>query len=68
MDLNIHNQRFLVCGASSGFGCATAKALLREGAHVIAVARREELLKSIYSHFGSHDRNNCRRSYRYQNH
>lgn len=53
MDLNIDNQRFLVCGASSGFGCATAKILLQEGAQVIAVARREELLKNIFSDFGS---------------
>lgn len=53
MDLNIDSQRFLVCGASSGFGCATAKALLQEGAYVIAVARRKELLKNIYSDFGS---------------
>ena len=53
MDLNIHNQRFLVCGASSGFGYATAKTLLREGAYVIAVARREERLKKNYSDFGS---------------
>ncbi len=53
MDLNIDNQRFLVCGASSGFGCATAKALLQEGAYVIVVARREELLKNIYAGYGA---------------
>jgi len=51
MDLNIGNQRFLVCGASSGFGCAIAKTLLQEGASVLAVARREELLKNTFSDF-----------------
>ncbi len=41
MDLRIKDQRFIVCGASSGFGRGIAELLLDEGANVIAVARRE---------------------------
>ncbi|MDZ7681510.1 MAG: SDR family oxidoreductase [Fodinibius sp.] len=47
MDLNIENQRFIVCGASSGFGRAIAELLLQEGANVIAVARRENKLNEL---------------------
>ncbi|WP_138432099.1 SDR family oxidoreductase [Fodinibius saliphilus] len=47
MDLEIKGQRFIVCGASSGFGRAIAELLLDEGAHVIAVARREEKLNEL---------------------
>jgi 3-oxoacyl-[acyl-carrier protein] reductase len=47
MDLKISNQRFIVCGASSGFGRAIAEQLLNEGAHVIAVARREQKLNEL---------------------
>jgi 3-oxoacyl-[acyl-carrier protein] reductase len=47
MDLQIKNQRFLICGATSGFGLAIAQALLAEGAFVIAVARDEEKLKAL---------------------
>lgn len=47
MNLNIQAQRFLVGGATSGFGKAIAEALIAEGAHVIAVARGEEKLKAL---------------------
>lgn len=47
MDLKISDQRFIVCGASSGFGRAIAESLLNEGAEVIAVARRENKLKEL---------------------
>lgn len=47
MDLKINDQRFIVCGASSGFGRSIAKQLLDEGAHVIAVARREQKLNEL---------------------
>lgn len=47
MDLKISDQRFIVCGASSGFGRAIAEQLLDEGAAVIAVARREEKLQEL---------------------
>ncbi len=47
MDLNIKDQRFIACGASSGFGRAIAEQLLDEGANVIVVARRKELLQEL---------------------
>ncbi|SMO79132.1 SDR family oxidoreductase [Gracilimonas mengyeensis] len=51
MDLNITDQRFVVCGASSGFGEAIARQLLIEGAHVVLVARRGNLLQEKFGHF-----------------
>jgi 3-oxoacyl-[acyl-carrier protein] reductase len=48
MDLQVKDQLFIVCGASSGFGNAIAKALLAEGASLIAVARREEMLHELH--------------------
>ncbi|HYG85486.1 MAG TPA: SDR family oxidoreductase [Azospirillum sp.] len=41
MDLGIANRRALVLGASRGLGAASARALLAEGATVIAAARTE---------------------------
>jgi len=52
MDLKINEQRFIVCGASSGFGRAIAEQLLEEGASVIAVARRKEKLQELQDEFG----------------
>lgn len=52
MDLQINNQAFLVCGATSGFGKGTATALLNEGAKVIGVARKEEGLNEMAYKFG----------------
>lgn len=52
MDLEIKDQRFIVCGASSGFGRAIAERLLQEGSSVIAVARREEKLSELKEQFG----------------
>ncbi len=52
MDLEIKDQRFIVCGASSGFGRAIAERLLREEASVIAVARREKKLAELSEEFG----------------
>jgi 3-oxoacyl-[acyl-carrier protein] reductase len=49
MDLQFNQQLFIVGGATSGFGKAIALALLEEGANVIAVARNEEKLKTIYT-------------------
>jgi len=51
MNLKLSNQRFIVCGASSGFGQAIAKQLLLEGAHVIVVARRGDKLRELYRNF-----------------
>ncbi|MDX1585385.1 MAG: SDR family oxidoreductase [Balneolaceae bacterium] len=52
MDLNIKGQRFIVCGASSGFGRAIAERLLMEGGSVIAIARRDEKLAELQEEFG----------------
>lgn len=51
MDLELTNQRFIVCGASSGFGEAIARQLLIEGARVALVARRGDRLREKFSHF-----------------
>ena len=49
MDLKVKQQRFVICGASSGFGEAIARQLLSEGARVVLVARRGELLREKFS-------------------
>ncbi len=51
MDLKLTGQRFVVCGASSGFGEAIARALLTEGANVVLAARRGNVLKDKFEHF-----------------
>ncbi len=51
MDLKLTDQRFIVCGASSGFGNAIARQLLIEGAKVVLVARRGDKLRESFSHF-----------------
>jgi 3-oxoacyl-[acyl-carrier protein] reductase len=48
MNLELNGQLFIVGGATSGFGRATAEKLLAEGATVIVVARGGEELKKIY--------------------
>ena len=47
MDLQLKDKLFIVCGASSGFGKAIARSLVKEGAKIIAVARGEEKLKLL---------------------
>lgn len=51
MDLEIKDQRFIVCGASSGFGRAIAELLLKNGAQIIAVARRKKELAELENAF-----------------
>jgi len=51
MDLKLTDQRFIVCGASSGFGNAIARQLLIEGASVVLVARRGDKLRDSFNHF-----------------
>ena len=46
MDLGITGKWALVCGASKGLGLGCAEALVREGVHVLIVARGEETLKA----------------------
>ena len=47
MDFQIQNSLFVVCGATSGFGLAVAKALINEGARVSVNARTETKLKDF---------------------
>jgi 3-oxoacyl-[acyl-carrier protein] reductase len=51
MDLKITNHRFLIGGATSGFGQAVANSVLKEGANVIALARDENKLKTLQASF-----------------
>ncbi|WP_340105754.1 SDR family oxidoreductase [Rhodohalobacter sp. 8-1] len=51
MDLKLKDQRFIVCGASSGFGQAIATQLLLEGASVIVIARRGDVLREKFSNY-----------------
>lgn len=47
MDLLLKNKFFIVCGATSGFGLATTKHLIADGARVMGVARTTEKLEKI---------------------
>ncbi len=51
MDLKVKQQRFIICGASSGFGEAIARQLLNEGAWVVLIARRGELLREKFADY-----------------
>jgi 3-oxoacyl-[acyl-carrier protein] reductase len=51
MDLKLKDQRFVICGASSGLGQATARQLLIEGANVVLVARRGDEMSTYFRHF-----------------
>ena len=46
MDLGIAGRHALVCGASKGLGFGCAQALVREGVHVLIVARGAEVLQA----------------------
>ncbi len=46
MDLGIAGKWALVCGASKGLGLGCAQALVREGVHVLIVARGAEALEA----------------------
>ncbi len=51
MDLQIKNHTFIVCGATSGFGKATAIALMNDGAKVIGIARQQDGLDYMKEQF-----------------
>jgi NAD(P)-dependent dehydrogenase (short-subunit alcohol dehydrogenase family) len=46
-NIDLHGKRILLTGASSGIGAVAAEKLAAEGATVIAVARREQLLNGV---------------------
>ncbi|MGB7236680.1 MAG: SDR family oxidoreductase [Rhodococcus sp. (in: high G+C Gram-positive bacteria)] len=54
MDLELTGKTAIVGGASSGLGLATAEALANEGAHVVMVGRRPDLLKFHADRIGAH--------------
>src|SRR3954469_19451863 len=47
MNLDLKSKTAVVTGASIGIGRAIAKALALEGARVVAVARRQDLLEKL---------------------
>ena len=49
MDLGIAGKWALVCGASKGLGLGCAQALVREGVHVLIVARGADVLQATAS-------------------
>jgi 3-oxoacyl-[acyl-carrier protein] reductase len=53
MDLGLQGRTALVMGASSGLGLATAQSLRAEGANVVMLARREELLRQEAEQIGA---------------
>jgi 3-oxoacyl-[acyl-carrier protein] reductase len=52
MDLGLTDRAFVVTAASSGLGRATAQQLVAEGARVVLVARRAEMLAEAVSRMG----------------
>lgn len=47
MDINLTGKKAIVCGASKGIGCATAKELASLGASVTVIARNQSALESL---------------------
>ncbi|NJB85845.1 3-oxoacyl-[acyl-carrier protein] reductase [Lewinella marina] len=52
MDLQIAGKSFAVGGATSGLGRAIAERLIEEGATVLGIGRREEVLQELLSRYG----------------
>jgi 3-oxoacyl-[acyl-carrier protein] reductase len=52
IDIDLGEKRAQVCGASSGIGEAVARRLAAAGAHVTALARREDKLTALVSELG----------------
>ena len=48
MDLGLTGKRALVTGASKGIGLAITRALVREGAHVVAGSRAQRRPSSTH--------------------
>ena len=53
MDLGLTDRVFVVTAASGGLGRASAAALVAEGARVVLVARREDVLAEVVTQLGS---------------
>ena len=53
MDLGLTDRVFVVSGAASGLGRASAEQLVAEGARVVLVARRAEVLNEVVAQLGS---------------
>lgn len=53
MDLGLDGKVFVVTAASAGLGRATADQLVAEGARVVLVARRDEVLRRAVAEYGS---------------
>jgi 3-oxoacyl-[acyl-carrier protein] reductase len=53
MDLGLRDRVFVVTAASSGLGRATAEQLVAEGARIVLVARRAEVLAEVATGLGS---------------
>ncbi len=51
MDLGIKDKLFIVTGATSGLGNGCARALLNDGANIIAVARDSKKLDKFYNEY-----------------
>jgi 3-oxoacyl-[acyl-carrier protein] reductase len=52
MDLGLRERAFVVTAASAGLGRATASELVAEGAKVVLVARRSEVLAEVVAELG----------------
>lgn len=55
MDLGLTGRWALVCGASRGLGFGCAQALVREGVHVLMVARRPDVLAAAAAQLAAED-------------
>jgi 3-oxoacyl-[acyl-carrier protein] reductase len=53
MDLGLSERTFVVTAASSGLGRASAAALVAEGARVVLVARRADVLAAVVDELGA---------------
>lgn len=53
MDLGLTDRAFVVTAASSGLGRATARELVAEGARVVLVARRAQVLEEAVAELGA---------------
>lgn len=52
MDLELHDRVFIITGGTRGLGFATAEALVREGARVVAIGRSAEDVKQAQELLG----------------